>query len=1659
MDNEQKLLDHLRWVTAELKQTRQRLREVEADEPEPIAVVGMACRYPGGVRSPEDLWRLVRDGRDAVSGFPVNRGWDLDSLYDPDPDHLGTTYVREGGFVHDAGDFDADFFGISPREALAMDPQQRLLLETAWEAFERASVDPTAVAGSRTGVYVGTTYTGYGSDREGAAENVEGHLMTGIATAVSSGRLSYAFGLEGPAVSVDTMCSSSLVAIHLAVQSLRQGECALALAGGAQIMSTPEVYVEFSRQRGLSPDGRCKPFAAAADGTGWSEGVGVLLLEKLSDARRNGHRVLAVVRGSAVNQDGASNGLTAPNGPSQQRVIEEALANARLSPHEVDLVEAHGTGTTLGDPIEAQALLATYGRSRPEGRPLHLGSIKSNIGHSAAAAGVAGVIKAVMSVRDGVLPRSLHIDGPTPEVDWSSGAVELLTEERPWPATEGPRTAAVSSFGASGTNAHVIVQAAGQDTDQDADAESAPRAPERARPVFPAATLPWVLSGRTAEGLRGQAARLRAFADTPGTADTPVSDAAIGLALATTRAGLERRGVVPAGSRAGLDALAAGLPAAGVVEGAVITGAERPVFVFPGQGSQWAGMAVELYDSSPVFAARLEACAVALAPFTDWSLLEVLRQEAGAPGFDRVDVVQPALWAVMVSLAELWRAAGVVPAAVVGHSQGEIAAAAVSGALSLEDAAKVSALRAKALLALAGRGGMVSVAETADAVVERISGWGERLALASVNGPQSTVVSGAPEALDELMAACEADGVRARRINVDYASHGPQVESIRDEVIGLLSGIEPRTAELPFFSTVTGEWADGSELDAEYWYTNLRRTVRFQDAIGALLERGHGLFVESSAHPVLTIGVQETIEAVGASAVTLGTLRRDEDGPQRFLASLAQAWTHGAPVDWQGVCATPDAPADLPTYAFQRRTYWLEGAPAADRTPVVDEVEAGFWNSVESADVAALADTLALDDTGPLRELLPALSAWRRDRREASALDARRYRVTWQHLPDTDTATDPARLSGDWLLLAPEGTAAAPFEELLTTHGARPRLLALDPSRADRDAWAGALRTAQDGHEPFAGVLCLLSADETSGLLATLVATQALDDAGIEAPLWAVTRGAVAAGPEDAPRSAAQAQVWGLGLVAALERPRGWGGLVDLPADLDEAAAARLAGALAGRDGEDQIAVRTAGTYVRRLVRAALPDGAPARTWQPSGTILITGAAGPLGAETARRFAAAGAGHLLLTAAPAEFTPALEALAGELAARGTEVTLEEWDGADPAALAALTARAEQAGRPPVRTVVHAAAHVELAPLAATTARHLEEALAAKVSSARALDEVFSADGPDLDAFVLFSSVTAYWGGGEHAAFAAANAHLDALAQQRRARGLPATAVGWGVWDLFDADAHPDEARELHERSARRGLPLLDPEAALHALRRILDHDETAVAVADVDWDRFLPLFTSARTGRLTDGVPEARRILAQPGAGGADTGDAGDTGAAEALRHKLAELSGEEQDRVLTDLVCGHAAAVLGHASAGAVDAGRAFKDLGFDSLTAVGLRNGLNAATGLGLPATMVFDYPTPGALAGYLRGRLLDGAGTRREEATTDSVHGDLDRIESDLLSLTPGQDERKDLTRRLEALLSRWKDAQAAADAESVSGKLDAASDEEIFAFIRKEFGRPE
>ncbi|WP_395367640.1 amino acid adenylation domain-containing protein [Streptomyces sp. YH02] len=916
------------------------------DEDDPIVIVGMGCRFPGGVDSPEGLWQLVAEQRDVISDFPTDRGWDLDALYHPDPDHSGTSYVRRGGFLHEAGEFDPAFFGISPREALAMDPQQRLLLEVSWEALERAGIAPGTLHGSDTGVFAGVMYHDYGGGGR-LPEEAEGHFLTGTAGSVATGRVAYTLGLQGQALTVDTACSSSLVALHLAVRALRSGECSLALAGGAAVMSTPNTFIEFSRQRGLATDGRIKSFSADADGTAWAEGVGVLVVERLSDARRLGHDVLAVVAGTAVNQDGASNGLTAPSGPAQERVIRAAVADAGVTFSGVDAVEAHGTGTVLGDPIEAQALLATYGSERDGGRPLMLGSLKSNLGHAQAAAGVGGVIKMVMALRRGEVPASLNVSKPSELVDWESGGVEVLTEARPWPATEGKvRRAGVSSFGISGTNAHVILAEAPA-TEPTAEPASGPT-PEDATAV-PEAALPWMLSARSADALAEAAGRLAEYVR----ARPELRPADVAFSLAANRSAFESRAMVPGaegreGLLAGLDALASREvdAVAAAVSGAKpgrASGASA-VFVFPGQGSQWVGMAVGLLDSSPVFARAIEECEAALAPFVDWSLTAVLRGEDDAPGLDRVDVVQPASWAMMIALAALWRANGINPTAVVGHSQGEIAAAVVAGGLTIQDGARVVALRSKALRVLSGGGGMAWMSVPETQAEDILTTWPGRISVAAVNGPSSTVVAGHPEALDELLTHCETTGVWARRIPVDYASHSAHVDQIQETLADELKDVTPRTGTIAFHSTVTGDILDTSKLDSAYWFRNLRSKVRLADVIQQLTAPDV-VFIEVSAHPVLISGITETIGDTGA---VIGTLHRNTGTLERFIQSAAEAWTHGITIDWPTLLKPYQAATvELPSYPFQRQHYWLAPeapsvAPGVPRPAVADAGSTGL---------------------------------------------------------------------------------------------------------------------------------------------------------------------------------------------------------------------------------------------------------------------------------------------------------------------------------------------------------------------------------------------------------------------------------------------------------------------------------------------------------------------------------------------------------------------------------------------------------------------------------------------------------------------------------------------------------------------------------------------
>ena len=913
----------LRASLLDNQRLRQQNRRLHDDAREPVAIVAMSCRYPGGVATPEDLWELLVKERDAVSAFPTDRGWEVESRFDADPDAPGTLYVREGGFLHDACGFDPAFFGISPREALAMDPQQRLLLETAWEAVERAGIDPLSLRGSRTGVYAGVIYSEYASRLGQVPDELEGFLGTGSIASVASGRISYLLGLEGPAVTLDTACSSSLVAVHLACQALRAGEISLALAGGATVMSTPGLYIGFSRQRGLAPDGRSKSFSDAADGAGFGEGVGLLLLERLSDARRHGHPVLALVRGSAVNQDGASNGMTAPNGPAQQRVIRQALDRAGLRPDEIDAVEAHGTGTVLGDPIEAQALLAVYGQDRPADAPLRVGSLKSNLTHTQAAAGVGGVIKTVLAMRHGLLPRTLHVDRPSGQVDWTQGSVSLLTSAVPWPAdADRPRRAGVSSFGASGTNAHMILESA-TEANAETTAGTGTGEPGGQGPFA------WPLSAKSGAALQAQAAALHA--QVTAAPRTRPLDVARSLALGRSR--FAERAVVVGADRAelldGLAALARGERVPSAVRGSAAPGGRRAVFVFPGLGTQWAGMGAELLESCPLFAERMADCERALAAHLDWSPTAVVRGAPGAPPLDRVEVLQPVLFAVMVSLAAVWRGHGVEPVAVVGHSQGEVAAAQVAGALSLEDAARIVVLRSQALATLPG-GAMATVMMEPEDLRPYLTQRHQEVSLAAVNGPRVVVLAGPEAAVAALVAELTADGALAWRMSGDHASHNGQVEAVRERLCTALAGIRPRTGSVPMLSTVDADWVEPGTLGPDYWYRNLRHTVRLRDAVQQLIDAGHRTFLEVSPHPTLTFGIEDTAADAGADdTLVLDTLRRDDGGPHRLLLSLAGAHVGGLPVDWTPCYAGTDARhTGLPTYPFQRQRYWLDAPPA-----------------------------------------------------------------------------------------------------------------------------------------------------------------------------------------------------------------------------------------------------------------------------------------------------------------------------------------------------------------------------------------------------------------------------------------------------------------------------------------------------------------------------------------------------------------------------------------------------------------------------------------------------------------------------------------------------------------------------------------------------------
>ncbi|MBP1158335.1 type I polyketide synthase [Rhodococcus sp. PvR099] len=1473
----------LRRISAELESAQERLQYFEQSSHEPIAIVAMSCQFAGGIDSPASLWQLLAAGDEALSSPPTDRGWQSA------PD------VRPAGFLTNAADFDADFFGISPREAQAMDPQQRLLLESSWELLEHAGIDPATLRGGDAGVFIGTNGQDYVSVAGDAVEDLRGHVLTGNAASVLSGRLSYFYGLTGPSYTIDTACSTSLVALHAACTALRRKECSLAITGGVTVMSTPFLFTEFGRQGGLAPDGRCKAFAAAADGTGWGEGVGMLLLERLSDARANGHRVLAVVRGSAVNQDGASNGLTAPNGPSQQEVIELALLNAQLMTSDVDAVEAHGTGTKLGDPIEAQALLATYGQGRE--RPLWLGSLKSNIGHTQAAAGVAGVIKMVLAMQRGVLPKTLHVDEPTPHVDWESGAVELLTEAKPWPETGRPRRAAVSSFGVSGTNAHVIVE--------QGDLGDAPERTATTRVV------PWVVSAKDASALNAQVDQIRSQATTLNAED-------VGYSL-TLKPDFDHRAVLFAQGEA-------------VVRGSVVSGGVG--FVFAGQGGQRWGMGEGLFEAFPAFARAVEEVRTA-----GLVIPEVL--EGG--DVSRTGFAQPALFELEVGLFRLLESWGVRPDYLLGHSVGEVAAAHVAGVLSLEDAVRLVNARAQLMQALPAGGAMVAIAASESQVVAELQ---PGVAIAAVNGPSSVVVAGEEAAVLEVASRFS----RWKRLTVSHAFHSPLMEPMLDEFRLVAEGLTYHAPRIPLVSTV----AVGADMcSPEYWVQQVREPVRFSAGVAHLESLGVRTFVELGPDGALTALVPECVSE--AESLAIPVLRRDREEPETAVTALAGLWTRGIAVRWRELVAGRQV--DLPTYPFQRQRYWPERTPTAHESTRVAE-----------------------DLT---------------------------YHLNWQLADLAPTS----RLTGRWLVVCPNQQESEDLRAAFVPRSETVEFLVLDGAGLGRSACRTALQETVTDPEHLSGVLSLLGVDESAGMRTTLALYQALGDAGISAPLWCATRGAVSTGPDDRVASPQQARIWGLGRAAAFETPDRWGGLIDLPDRLDAATLDRLCSVVDTDTDEDQIALRPEGVFVRRLVRG--PSLHMAKGEPLSGSVLITGGTGALGGHVARWAITKGAEHVVLVSRRGDSAPGSRALVDELQGLGARITVAACDIADRDALEALLAELPE--NHPLTTVIHAAGVLDDGVLDSLTPERFAAVARPKVDATLVLHELTAQH--NLRAFVVFSSFAGAIGGAGQGNYASANSFLDAFADQRRALGEPVTSVAWGAW-AGGGMASSDTG--VIDRLRRNGVRPMEPLDALAALDRALTCHDGSVVIADIDWPSFIPGFTRTRPSRLLTDVTE--------------------TPAVSKPELNLAGLSKAERREALLILVCEQASAVLGRGAASLNDSQRPWRDMGLDSLMAVELRNALRAATGLALSATVVFDEPNPSALADFLEAELGG-------DEPMQWLH-DFERLSAQLVDLDT-ESIRADAVTRIEALLDQLRGGMDAAE-------LEMAGADDVFAYIDQKYG---
>jgi acyl transferase domain-containing protein/acyl carrier protein len=1658
-------LNQLRQALSALKKARTRLDSIEKSQKEPIAIIGMGCRFPGGANSPDDFWRLLESGTDAISQVPADR-WNIDNVYDDDPTAPGKMSSRWGGFIDQIDQFDPNFFGISPREAAQMDPQQRLVLEVAWEAMEDAGMTKTDLAGSQTGVFVGvhshsSDYTLY---QYADPEAIDIYTGTGTAHNVIGGRLSYLFDLHGPTITLDTACSSSLVAVHLACQSLRMGESQMALVAGVNLILSPEFTIAASKMHMLAPDGRCKTFDSQADGFVRGEGCGVIIIKRLSDALASGDTILALIRGSAINQDGHTNGLTAPNGLSQQDVIRHALENAGVSPSEVSYVEAHGTGTSLGDVIELESLAAVFGQRGHDQASCFLGSAKSNIGHLEGGAGIAGLIKTVLSLQHKAIPPVVHFKTLNPNISLDSTRLTVPASLQPWDGDQ-KRIAGLSSFGWSGTNAHAILEEAPSTAVAD---ELSSKEDDRAY-ILP-------ISAQSKRSLDLMAELYQRFLVLENSASL-LKDICYTASLRRTPH--EHRLTVVGSSR---QELAEKLN--GYLQGKVLPGissgyvsaeaAPRIAFVFPGQGSQWIGMGRELMAREPVFRSAILECEKAIQQYADWSLTEQL--QTGSDRLDDIDVIQPTLFAVQVALAALWRSWGVKPDAVIGHSMGEVAAAYIAGALDLQNAARIICVRSRLLRRVSGKGVMAVIGLSLDDAENALSNYASQLSVAVSNSPRSTVVSGDPAAMDTLFEELQTKNIFHRLVKVDVASHSPQMDPLLPDLLKELDGLQSKSADVPFYSTVTGTLATGSAFDASYWASNLRKPVLFSKMIGKLLEDGHTVFIEISPHAILLPSIDETLHHMDKQGQTLPSLMRDEAEQSTILNSLGKLDTIGYPIDWKKHYPSGGRLVPLPKYQWDHQRYWVKSTP--DRTSaskqhgkqllgvpehpllgvrlpslaqlpksviwqtklddafrayltenkIVDVVRAMAFASADSIFGAKAHLIKELHDHGPLI-LSPSddlnlqfvltqgdnasasfelyqqqvdHDAWVKlvdGQFEIGKVDADwLYDLEWQMKPLQMSATT-SKTKGNWLIFSDRWglgkEIAAVLEAVGQTcvqfsYGSSSTKSANEIENID-EVKRVVKECLQANH--LDGILYLWGLDApTNETLddVSLVQSQAITSTGLlhliqsllpveedAAPrVWVITR-SVQPVSESESANVAQSLLWGLGRGVAMEQPNLWGGMIDL-SDMEKSpkvSAESIIAEILATDQERQVAYRNGQRYVARLVRKEVYRAERKATIiQPDATYLITGGLGRLGLEVSRWLVDQGARHLVLTSRTG-LPPKSEwgripiatvdgkrvEFIRELEMRGATISVYKADAADAVQMNHLfdTMKREH---PPLHGILHIAGLEVLSLLNEMTVEHLNNVLRPKVVGSWILHELTKSD-PNIDFFVLFSSIASIWGPRGLSHYAAANHFLDTLAQYRRRCGLPVLSINWGLWEIRLAQMAAGEQlntmNSLLETTTTVGLEQMSTDMGLAALRYLIETDPTQAIVASVDWNKFKPIYEARQKQPLLEFIAASEQTVL-PNADSDQTSDS--------MAQRLKTMSPSEKNDILLTHVRREVAGVLGLESAEILDIQQGFFRMGMDSITTVRLRNRLEKVLDCHLPPTVAFEYPTVESLTNFL-------------------------------------------------------------------------------------------